>query len=521
MKYLKQIQTGLIALLLCLIAAPQVLAVTIDEVKSSGKLEIKSIPPEKLTDAYMIGELIGEMYPGYGLDFESCNEDYTECNLLNHMENESTKVTITYVYDPIVKKVVDNIMDKVPEDGKVFYLNDVETIKYYLDSANYEPGEDESSREISPLKYSSEYNKFIGYKNFVFEPRMGFDTMFSLYRGGTASFTYDGTLYGFSDGLGVRVNSILYVDDDETDVIGALKTRLSKYFDIKDITMDEYTIEDIINDELEYNEGLYDHCVATKAELDAVPFDERNTQEYNMSYSDYMMQCGGLTQYDTKEAYLDVVRNWMFNEDEKIGELNFYDKVLPNIYVIQFNDDLLIPFFVAKDSTKVFDEELEIITADAASGIEISTNGVIPLDTLIQVAKLTNGEEYDKIVKILNNDNVEMFDIKLFSKSASDFITKLDNGSFEVKLPISDKLKGKDLVVYHVKEDDSVETYKVTIDGDYAIFTTDHFSVYTLAEQSNDGTSNPKTVDNILLYVTILGLSLVSLAVVLLKKKMN
>lgn len=521
MKKTKKIQGIFIALILCLIAIPSVLATTIDEVKSSGKLELKSVPPKKLTDAYMIGELIGEMYPGYGLDFSSCNEDYTECNLVNYMENDSTKVTITYVYDPIVKKVVDGIMSKVPEDGKVFHLSDVETIKYYLDSANYEPEEDELSGEISPLKYSSEYNKFIGYKNFVFEPRMGFDTMFSLYRGGTASFTYNGTVYGFSDGLGVRVNSLLYVDDDETDITEALKTRLSKYFDIKDITMDETTIEDLINDELDYYGRQYDECSNKKAELDAVPFNERNTQEYSMNYSNYMMQCSALTQYDMKETYLDTIRNSMLNEDEKIGEYNFYDKVLPNVYVIQFNDDSLIPFFVIKDSSKVFNEDLEVITSDASSGVEISTNGVIPLDTLIQVAKLTNGEEYDKIVKILNNKNVEMFDIKLFSKSASDFITKLEDGSFEVKLPINDNLKGKDLVVYYVKDDNSVETYKVTIDGDYAIFTTNHFSVYTLAEQSNGETENPKTGDNILLYVAFLEIGLTSLVVVAYKKRIN
>lgn len=522
MRKMKKVQGIFATLILCVVAIPNVFATTIDEVKSSGKLEIKSVPPKKITDAYMIGEMIGDMYPDYGLDFASCNEDYTECNLVNYIENDSTKVTITYVYDSVVKTVVDGIMSKVPEDGKVFHLNDVETIKYYIDVANYEPSKDEVYSEISPLKYSNEYNQFIGYKNFVFEPRMGFDNMFSLYRGGTASFTYNGTVYGFADRLGVRVNNILYVNDDETDITGALKTRLSKYFDIKEITEDEYTIDDIIADELSYYERQYDTCSALKEELDAVPLDERNNDEYGRNYSNYMMQCSSLMQYDSKEAYLDNIKeNDFFDEREEIGLYNFHDKVLPNVYVITFEDDVMIPFFVIKDSSKVFDGDLEIITSDAASGIEVSTNGLIPLDTLIQVAKLTNGEEYDKIVKILNNKNVEMFDIKLFSKSASNFITKLDDGSFEVKLPINDNLKGKDLVVYYVNDDNSVETYKVTIDGDYAIFTTNHFSVYTLAEQSNSETENPKTGDNILLYVAFLGIGLTSLAVATYKKRIN
>lgn len=523
MKYLKKIQVVLITLLLCLIAVPHALAKTIDEVKSSGKLEIKSIPPEKITDAYMIGELIYEMYPGYGLDFESCNEDYTECNLMNYMENDATKVSITYLYDPIVKKVVDGIMNKIPDDGKIFYLNDVETIKYYLAMANYEllEHDEESDSGISPMKFSSEYNQFIGYKNFIFEPRMGFDTMFSSYKGGTASFKYDDTVYGFSDNIGIRINSVLYVNDDETDIVGALTTRLSKYFDIQEITVDEYTFDDLIADELGIYERRYDDCVALKEEIDAVPFEERNNNEFGQKYSRYMGQCSYILEdFPEKEDYLNTIRdNDFFDEDDRMGVYNFKDKVLPNIYVITFGNDLILPFFVAKDSSKVFDGDLEVITSDAASGIEISTNSVIPLDTLIKVAKLTSGDEYNKIVKILNSDNVDIFDIKLFSKASASFITKLDDGTFEVKLPIKDELRDKNLAVYYIKDDNSVEKYDVTIKDGFAIFKTDHFSIYTLAEQSSDGTSNPKTADNIIFYITMLGLSLTSSLLILLKKK--
>ena len=56
----------------------------------------------------------------------------------------------------------------------------------------------------------------------------------------------------------------------------------------------------------------------------------------------------------------------------------------------------------------------------------------------------------------------------------------------------------------HVENDKIVE-YPVTIseDGEYAIFETDHFSIYTLAE----ATKNPKTGDNIMIYVATLMLS--------------
>ena len=112
-----------------------------------------------------------------------------------------------------------------------------------------------------------------------------------------------------------------------------------------------------------------------------------------------------------------------------------------------------------------------------------------------------------------------MFDLQLFSKSIGN-ITKLDNGSFEVRLPISEKFKGKDLIVYYVDNNNKVTEYKVTVDGDYAVFETNHFSVYTLAENTTEADEeNPKTGDNIMLYVSMLLIS--GLGLGYLKKKHN
>ena len=39
-----------------------------------------------------------------------------------------------------------------------------------------------------------------------------------------------------------------------------------------------------------------------------------------------------------------------------------------------------------------------------------------------------------------------MYDLKLFSKSLDNYVSKLVNGSFEVKIPIKDEYKNKNLV---------------------------------------------------------------------------
>ena len=136
-------------------------------------------------------------------------------------------------------------------------------------------------------------------------------------------------------------------------------------------------------------------------------------------------------------------------------------------------------FVIGKDSTKMYEPKYK--TSDVLTNISISSNsGTLSLDTTIKAKKITSGEEYNRILKILNVTDNEMFDLKLFSSGLNKNITKLDDGTFEVRIPVTEKLKGKKLVAYYVDGNNKTE-YPVTIDGDYAVFTTDHFSIYTLA----------------------------------------
>jgi hypothetical protein len=58
----------------------------------------------------------------------------------------------------------------------------------------------------------------------------------------------------------------------------------------------------------------------------------------------------------------------------------------------------------------------------------------------------------------------------------------LSNGQFEVRIPISEKFKGKNLIVYYVNDNGDIDEHKVSIKENFAVFNTDHFSIYTLAE---------------------------------------
>ena len=197
------------------------------------------------------------------------------------------------------------------------------------------------------------------------------------------------------------------------------------------------------------------------------------------------------TQYATAEEYAQVMMDMDYYNDDAYYGFITGSEIYEKYYTLTIND-IEYKFLVVKDSSKVNDNRA-LITSDVGSNVTISAEtALIPFDTLIQVSKITNGSEYDKIIKILEVANSEMFDLKLYSNSIGEYITKLDNGKFEVKIPIRESLKGKDLVVYYVDENDKVVEYAVAIEDGYAVFETDHFSIYTLTENAGNATEDRK-----------------------------
>lgn len=213
-----------------------------------------------------------------------------------------------------------------------------------------------------------------------------------------------------------------------------------------------------------------------------------------------------------------------YNEDAWypfVTKSNIYEKY----YTLTINDEE-VDFLVVKDSSKV-NNNVNLITNDVGSDITISTESAsIPLDTLIQVSKITSGTEYDKIVKLLEVTNSEMFDLKLYSNSTGEYVTKLSNGTFEVKIPVNETLKGKNLMVYYVDDNNKVIEYEVTVKDGYATFTTDHFSIYTLAEKkvveetpTGEKDETPKTGTIDIISYALVATFISAVGIIVLKKK--
>lgn len=323
--------------------------------------------------------------------------------------------------------------------------------------------------------YSSELMSCMNNKNFEFNELMGDTTPFASMTAGPVTLKYDGTIYYARYMLGVEAEHVLYVPTN---------TAKADYLKVMQERVDNY---------IGKGKAVISDCGTVEQDTTEYPIDPQNPIfEKSSDGHVYKMT---------------------------IGENSFY-------------------FVIKADTESVYTPTF--ISSDVATDVAISANsGTLPLDTLIRVNEITGGDQYEKIMKILALENGEIYDLKLFSQALEKNITKLEDGSFEVRIPLSEKLKGKDLVAYYVDDNGNKEEHEVTIKEGYAVFNTNHFSTYTLAEKVSDVTppsnneenkdeqggekdDTPKTGTGILAIESILGIFAVVLAsAVIIAKREN
>ena len=168
------------------------------------------------------------------------------------------------------------------------------------------------------------------------------------------------------------------------------------------------------------------------------------------------------------------------------------------IYELKFpGSDEVFTFVAIKDNSKLTTPSYA--TKDINTQISVSSaSSEVPLDAIIEVSEVTSGTEYDRIMKAIDAESGKSFDIKIHSRTTDEYVTKLADGTFEVRIPIPEEYNGKDLIVYYVDANGKVTPHTVRPEGNYAVFTTDHFSVYTLApiapEVANTADVNDSTL---------------------------
>ncbi|MBO5247708.1 MAG: hypothetical protein J6B54_00210 [Clostridia bacterium] len=372
---------------------------------------------------------------------------------------ETHLVHFVFRCDPAIREMVKDIIELIPEDpnGYYFTVKDMELINYWMSM------DEEREYTGSLMQYSGEFRELVNYRNFSLDPRMGWDTPFYTEYFGPGNFMHDGTVYGMIE-IGAKAQHILYVPDNTPEnrqaLIAAAQQRIDEYLgENSGITV---SYADTAQ-ECYYRWYFKYFSWEWEQYLPNATYDEWRQSAYVPAVDDGELQlCSGIQGLTTTDDCFQVV----------INGVTHYLFILPD------SSNMVSP--VCK-------------TADAVTNVTISSNNpTLPLDTMIQIEKLTEGTEYENVLDVLDVDVHETFDIKLHSQSLDQYITTLDNGKFEVAIPIPQEWEGKDLIVYYVDENNQVTDYPVTYSDDerWAIFVTDHFSIYTLAEKAGDDTNS-------------------------------
>ena len=410
-----------------------------------------------------------------------CNSDYTECILrivdsnneynknTNYRFTETHKVKVTWEKEnKIAKKLVDAAFKtlKLGKKDKIINTsedNTTEFIEYYhvvedlnlinyLKNKEFIMGNDTSINFVPELKLLFQ-NTNISYN---LDTRLGNAEFFYEMGGGQLSLLYKGVIYGlFSDNYqgytSVYKNRVLYIPTNTAKTkeayVAAAKKRL-----------DEYLKEDV------------------------------------------KVEVGGLIK-EIDDGQVVTIPHFEATE-EQLGD--YY-------YKITINNETY-NFLIVRDSSKMMVNNL-IKSIDLDTNVKLETNASdVPNDAVLKVDEISKeSPAYNKIKEIIKTDLLQAFDISLYSDTLGKNITKTEKGEFKITIPVMESLKGKNLIVYYIKDDNTLEEHSVTLDEEEnATFTTNHFSTYILAEApstpivSNNvqtGTINPLIVS-----IEILGL---------------
>lgn len=408
-----------------------------------NKLVINSVPPASedglLSVTYDLSFEYAEKYgveilfnpAGFSDDYSKCEVEFTGAD----GSTETHTLNVVWNYDSATYEKAKALIENFPEDIEFFNVTDLELINYFI---NIDPDSEDTVDSLA--NYSSQLKSYLKNSNFSFDVdvQAGSDDTFVTERTGIAKLTYNGTVYYTNPSLGAKGEHAIYVPASTGDTAEELLAAAQK-------RIDDYIGEGKVK--------------ITLGEMTVTEYRSSNPEE------DSRFEEGGDLYFMSKAE-----GGYLF--DVKIGEETY------QFIVIKDDAKLAVPTYTS---------------VDLGTLVEVKTDSAeIPLDTAVTVEKLTSGEEYNRIIKAIGTENGEVFEITLYSASLNKYITKLENGKFEVKLPIPEKLEGKNLVVYYVDADNKVTEHEVTVKDGFASFTTDHFSIYTLAEKVTTATEEPK-----------------------------
>ena len=390
-------------------------------------------------------------YISDGLYDISYNNDVT-----GESENHLVEVEFQGSVNSSIQTEADNVVANMPikadkwgTDLHQFTVRDMEVVNMWVNGFDY----NDAAFYLNTINYSGELKEYLKNANIDLRVVMcgaGIDSPLYVLSAGDAVVSYNGIVCGKTQyPVAASVNHIIYVPDGTATDANSLKTAAQK-------RINEY-----------------------------LGSDSKVVVSYGGAFNTLSDPEGYTTDADYQAEML-----------ENLGLTT-----APEHYFVATSGNKQYKFLIIPDSSKMIIPTYK--TMDTISNVTItSVSPEIPLDTSIRATELTSGTTYENIIDTLGVEENVTFDLKLYSASTVDYISSLDNDVFEVSIPIPETFKDKTLMAYYVGDDGKITKYPAEVvkvgDEYYAIFETDHFSIYTIAEGVADvcdvnGTSHKLT----------------------------
>ena len=173
-----------------------------------------------------------------------------------------------------------------------------------------------------------------------------------------------------------------------------------------------------------------------------------------------------------------------------VDKISFETTSLGNFVLAVKKVEITVPDDSETDVPET-DNSLVTIKDDISNIIVEASNNVIPNNTKLSVSQLINGSRFEEIKSVLQNEKFSIFSITL----TSDAQPVQPTGNVTVKIPVPTGYDSNNLVVYYVDENNKTEEISVTVKDNYAVFETNHFSDYVLAEKVSNNENNEENVE--------------------------
>lgn len=117
------------------------------------------------------------------------------------------------------------------------------------------------------------------------------------------------------------------------------------------------------------------------------------------------------------------------------------------------------------------------------NGVIINSLGNIDAETVLQVFRISNNDTIEVVLD--SNDPLERYELYNICFVKNDQLVQPD-GKVTVHLPIPDGMNGDTCKVYRQEEDGSWTILDAHVEGNYLIFETEHFSLYSIVGETKN-----------------------------------